>query len=121
MDRDLRRPLTALALAAAIAVAAAAPAGARSSETSRAHAASLYTVRLKDSYFSPASIKARGKATLRFVWAGKLAHNLIGRRIPSSYASARVRHATLTRSYGRGIYTFRCTIHPGMSLKLRVR
>ncbi len=86
-----------------------------------ASAAATYTTKLKDSYFSPSTITANGKTTVRFVWAGKLAHNLVGRGIPRTYVKARVRHRTLTRTYGRGVYTLLCTIHPGMELKLRVR
>jgi plastocyanin len=123
-NRVAERSRKALVLTGTLAacLVAAAPAGAGPSEAPRgAHAAALYTARLKDSYFSPSSIRARGKATVRFVWAGKLAHNLVGRGIPKSYSSAAVRHKPLTRTYGRGTYTFSCTIHPGMALKLRVR
>ena len=36
----------------------------------RAHAASSYRILLKDSYFTPANITARGSATLSFVYVG---------------------------------------------------
>ena len=118
MDR-CRKALTLTAVTAAVVPAATAAAGPGGGPAART--AAVHTVRLKDSYFSPSSVKAGGKATVRFVWAGKLGHNLIGRRIPSSYETARVRHKALTRTYGRGTYTFSCTIHPGMTFKLRVR
>lgn len=86
-----------------------------------AHAAAIRTVKLKDSYFSPALITTRGTTTLRFVWAGELRHNLDGRGIPDRYLHARRRYAPLLRTYGRGVYRFFCTIHPGMEMKLRVR
>ena len=118
MDRRTKT----LALTAALAVLVpVASAGARSDDGPAARAAATYTVRLKDSFFSPASVRARGRTTIRFVWAGKLAHNLVGRNVPKSYARARVRSTPLTRTYGRGSYTFNCTIHPGMSFRLRVR
>ena len=106
----------------ALVVACAEPAVARPpSPGPTAHSAATRTIKLKDSYFSPSVLRASGKATVRFVWAGELAHNLVGRSIPKSYANAAVRRKSLTRTYGRGIYTFECTIHPGMSFKLRVR
>ena len=102
--RTYAPPLALLALA----LACAAPAAARAPLPGpAAHSAATRTVKLKDSYFSPSSIRASGKATLRFVWAGKLAHNLIGRRIPKSYEGAAIRHRALTRTYGRGIYSVR--------------
>ena len=81
----------------------------------------IRTVKLKDSYFSPALITTKGTTTLRFVWAGELTHNLDGRGIPDRYLKARVRYKPLLRTYGRGVYRFLCTIHPGMEMKLRVR
>ncbi len=87
----------------------------------RAHAASSYRILLKDSYFTPANITARGSATLSFVYVGKLTHNIIGKNIPSSYATPHRRAKTLTRTYKRGTYRFDCSIHPGMVLKLRVK
>ena len=117
-----RRPLPPLLATLALVLACAEPAAARPpSPGPAAHAAATRTVKLKDSFFSPSSVRASGKTTVRFVWAGTLAHNLVGRNIPKSYAKAAVRRKSLTRTYGRGIYTFECTIHPGMSFKLRVR
>ena len=115
----MKRQIAATLIAAAsLTAVAAAPVAA---DGPRAHAAKSYRVLLKDSYFSPASITTRGSATLTFVWAGKLTHNLIGKRIPSSYATPRKRALPLTRTYRKGSYRFDCSIHPGMTLKLRVR
>ena len=66
-------------------------------------------------------ITTRGSATLTFVYSGKLTHNIIGPKIPSSYATPRKRARALTRTYRKGSYRFDCSIHPGMVLKLRVR
>jgi plastocyanin len=118
MDRRKQALALAALCAAAVPVATAA---AHSGDGPGAQAAATRTIRLKDSYFSPSSLTRSGKATVRFVWAGKLGHNLIGRRIPSSYERARIRHKALTRTYGRGTYKFTCTIHPGMTFRLRVR
>ena len=117
---DRRKKALALAALTALAVPAA-TAAARPGDGPAATSAAIRTIRLKDSYFSPSSYARSGKATVRFVWAGTLGHNLVGRNIPKSYSSARVRHKALTRTYGRGTHRFSCTIHPGMSFKLRVR
>jgi plastocyanin len=115
-----RKKALALAALSAVGVSAGA-AAAHAGDGPGAEAAATRTIRLKDSYFSPSSVRTSGKATVRFVWAGKLGHNLVGRRIPSSYERARIRHKALTRTYGRGSYKFTCTIHPGMAFRLRVR
>ena len=117
---DLRTKALALTALAAVA-APAATAAAHPGDGPNARAAATRTIKLKDSYFSPSSVKSSGKTTVRFVWAGTLAHNLVGRSIPKSYANAAVRRKPLTRTYGRGIYRFECTIHPGMTFKLRIR
>jgi plastocyanin len=94
--------------------------GSGAEATARSGAA-VRTIKLRDSYFSPSQITAKGKTTVRFVWAGELTHNLDGRGIPERYIKARVRHKPLVRTYGRGVFRFSCTIHPGMEMKLRVR
>lgn len=111
-------------IALTVALASALPAQAapvRDPAASAAAKVKTRTTKLKDSYFSPSSITARKKVRLRFLWRGRLAHNLVGRRIPRRYARARVRYRMLTRTYGRGTYRFSCTIHPGMDLRLRVK
>lgn len=115
MKRQIAATLIAAASIAAIAVVPVAADG------PRAHAAASYRILLKDSYFRPGSITARGSATLTFVYAGKLTHNILGPKIPSSYATPRKRALPLTRTYRKGSYRFDCSIHPGMVLKLRVR
>jgi len=118
---SIHRAVITLAAALATSLAVTATGAAKPADGPLASAAATYTTKLRDSYFSPSTINARGKTTVRFVWSGKLAHNLVGRGIPDKYVKARVRHRTLTRTYGRGIYTLLCTIHPGMELKLRVK
>ena len=113
-----RQLAAALVAASSLTAVLAAPVAA---DGPRAHAASSYRILLKDSYFSRSSITTRGSATLTFVYAGKLTHNIIGPKVPSSYATPRKRARTLTRTYRKGLYSFSCTIHPGMDLKLRVR
>ncbi len=117
----MKRQFVAALSAAAALTAASATAGPAVADAPRAHASARYTVKLVDSVFRPSSIRARGSATLTFVWAGKLTHNIIGPKIPNSYATPRKRALPLTRTYRKGSYSFYCSIHPGMTLKLRVR
>ncbi len=122
MHRKLIASVTVLAASLALVQPApAAPADEPVAAAARKAKLKPRTVKLKDSYFSPSSISAKKKAKLRFVWAGRLVHNLVGRRIPRKYARAKRRHRRVTRTYGRGVYRFSCTIHPGMDFKLRVR
>ena len=113
-----RKIAVALAVAATLIAVLSTPVAARAP---RAHAAGTYAVRLVDSVFKPGSITAKGSATLTFVYAGKLTHNIIGPKIPKSYEQPRKRALPLTRTFTKGKYTFTCTIHPGMVLSLRVR
>ena len=111
-----------LALAATLAVLAAivitAPAGATNAGP-KATAAAV-TVKLKDSYFSPSKLTISHGTAVRFVWAGKLSHNMTGGGLPKSLARTKV-HGTYTTAFSKGTKTIICTIHPGMVLKLRVR
>ena len=81
-------------------------------------ASATRTISVKDSYFSPRSVKVRPGTKLRFVWRGRIVHNVavgnnivIGNRIKGS-GTRRV----------RGSVTYNCTLHrPGMKLKVRMR
>ncbi|HVP04013.1 MAG TPA: plastocyanin/azurin family copper-binding protein [Solirubrobacteraceae bacterium] len=112
-----------LALAAVLAVLAAivitAPAGAQKAGPTASAAAVV--VKLKDSFFSPSKLTVSRGTKVRFVWAGKLSHNLVGGGLPGSLARTRI-HGSYTATFtSPGTKTILCTIHPGMVLKLRVR
>jgi plastocyanin len=97
----------------------AAPAFAGGAQTA---AASAVTVRLKDSYFSPAHVTLKRGRSVRFVWAGELVHNLLGPGIPNSLEDPVTRRRAFTRTFRhRGLVLFTCSIHPGMDLTVRVR
>lgn len=100
-------------------VAFAAPAQARPAD---AHASATRTVRLKDSFFSPARVELRRGDRVRFVWAGERRHNLVGPGIPARYETPARRHRPFTRIFRRaGRLAFLCSIHPGMDITVRVR
>lgn len=103
-------------LLAALVLAAPAVAG------DRAAGSSAVTVRLKDSFFSPSRVTlARGRS-VRFAWAGEMAHNLLGPGIPSRLENPVTRRRPFTRVFRRpGRFLFTCSLHPGMEMTVRVR
>ncbi len=99
--------LAALALAGALAVPA---------------LAATKTIALRDTLFSPKSATVRKGTTVKWVWRGRLPHNVTVKKGPVKFKSR-----TLTRgSYSkkmtrRGTYRIVCTVHPGMNLTLKVK
>lgn len=80
-----------------------------------AHAAGSKTILVRDSVFSPKSITVSRGTTLRFVWRGRLPHNLLG---PSANYDSRVRGSVSVKARSG---TYLCTIHRNMKLSVRVR
>lgn len=121
----MTRTIVPLALAAATAVLAA-PAAARPADpagTPTATAAAR-TVVLKDSFFSPRSVTIRRRGSVRFAWSSRnrLPHNLVGPGAPRRVRTPKQRHRSVTIRYARkGTYRYQCTIHPGMTGRVRVR
>ena len=108
-----RKLLTTAAIAAMALTAAAgsAVAGANSG----AHAAGSKTIKVLDNKFSPKSTTVSKGTTLRFVWAGRRPHNLVG---PGVNVSPRVNGS---KSVKARTGTYYCTIHSGMKVAVRVR
>jgi len=91
-------------------------------QTPGAHAASN-TVSLRDNRFSPSS-SLTSAGSVRFVWRGGNRHNVIFSRAPGSNprSCGLRRSGTCTRRLRRsGTYQFVCSIHSGMSGKIRRR
>lgn len=85
-------------------------------------ASSASTVRLKDNFFTPKTTSVSKGSTVTFRWAGKAAHNVVVERGPVKFRSSTKVKGTYKRKLTRrGSYTIVCTLHPGMTLKLRVR
>jgi plastocyanin len=80
-----------------------------------AHAAGSKTISVRDSFFSPKSITVSRGTTLRFVWAGRLPHNIVG---PGTNIGARVKGSASVKARSG---TYVCTIHRGMALAVKVR
>jgi len=102
-------------IAAVLAVALSAAAGSALANGG-AHSAGTTTISVRDSYFSPKSVSVSKGSTLRFVWAGRLPHNLVG---PGANYGARVKGSVSVRATRSGSYV--CTIHRGMKLSVNVR
>jgi len=81
-----------------------------------ASASSIKTVRVKDSVFAPSAISVSKGSKLRFVWVGKLPHNLVGGGV--NYSSRT--HGSVTIKVNRSA-TYVCQLHNGMKLKVTAR
>jgi plastocyanin len=99
-------------LVAAVAVAAVAAVPAESATTS---------VSVKDNVFAPKSKTVERGTTVRFVWRGRAAHNVVisGPRRASS--AIQVKGTYRFKATKKGSYRVVCTLHPGMEMKLRAR
>ncbi len=80
------------------------------------HAAAIKTITLRDSFFSPKRITVSRGTFLRFVWRGRLPHNLVG---PGVNVGARRSGSTVVRP-SRSV-SYLCTIHRGMAVRVTVR
>jgi plastocyanin len=83
------------------------------------------TVSVRDSFFSPKTLKVRKGTTVRWVWRGtRMPHNVVSRRgAPQRVDSGRVkkRGSYSKRLTRKGLYRIHCEIHPGMTMSIRVR
>jgi plastocyanin len=105
----MHRKLTALGVTGLAVAAFAVPAPAEAAKT----------VRVADNAFGPSKVSVKRGTVLRFRWVGNAPHNVVGRAFKNIGAR---RNGTVRRkTRKRGRYTMRCTIHPGMNLRLRVR
>lgn len=109
----MRKSIAAVAAVAALSVAVV-PA-VTTAAGPHATAAATKTVKLRDTFFSPKTLTVSKRTKIRFVWAGRLPHNIVG---PGINVPPRVKGSkTVTARSG----TYLCTLHPGMSLKIKVR
>ncbi|MFM9141045.1 MAG: hypothetical protein ACKOTH_11180 [Solirubrobacterales bacterium] len=107
----------AFASALAATAVAAVPAPSMAISGPVAGASATKTILVKDSLFSPRSVSVARNTTLRFVWRGRLVHNVaVGRRILISNRTKGSGALRVNRSV-----TLNCTLHKGMNLKVNVR
>ena len=100
-----------------VAVAALSAAGATAvAQGPDAHSAATKTVLVKDNFFGPRATSVPKNTTLKFVWRGKLVHNVaVGRKIILSNRRSGTGAIRVSRSV-----TFNCTLHRGMNLVVKV-
>lgn len=114
ITRSSKATATGLVAAAALSVAAST---AVASPTPTARSAATSTVLVKDNFFSPKSMSVAKNTTLKFVWRGRLVHNVaVGRKIVLANRTKGTGAIRVTRSV-----VFNCTLHRGMNLAVRVR
>lgn len=83
--------------------------------------AATRTITLKDNFFSPKSVTVKKGTTVKWVWKGKAPHNVTVISGPVKFHSPLKMSGSYSRKLTRtGTYRIVCTIHDGMSLKLRV-
>ena len=82
-----------------------------------AHGSATRTIQVRDNFFSPRSVTVPRNTTLKFVWRGRLVHNVAsGRRILISNRTKGSGALRVSRSV-----TLNCTLHRGMNLRVNVR
>jgi len=80
------------------------------------------TIKVVDNKFRPATASVKRGNTVKFVWAGKAPHNVTVVRGPVKFHSPTKTKGTYSKKLRRrGTYSIVCTIHSGMTLRLKVR
>lgn len=109
--------------AAAVAVTAVGIAGATAWDPTAAPAAGTRTVDVKDFAFAPKTITVRRGTTVRFVWRGKVFHDVTVVSGPTRFASDAKRSGSYSRRLTRkGTYRLECSLHSMlMRMTIKVR
>ena len=80
------------------------------------------SVSVKDNVFSPKSLSVKRGTTVKWVWRGRAPHNVTVTRGPKKFHSRTQTKGTYKATpHTKGTYTIVCTIHAGMTMKLKVR
>ncbi len=80
------------------------------------------TIKLGDNFFKPKSETVAKGTTVTWDWTGKAPHNVTVVSGPQKFRSSVQTSGTFTHKMTKaGTYKIVCTIHPGMSLTLKVR
>ncbi|WP_084630247.1 cupredoxin domain-containing protein [Patulibacter americanus] len=107
--------------AAAVAVVATAVVGVAISTPTPAPAAGTRTVDVKDFAFAPKTITVRRGTTVKFVWRGKVFHDVTVVSGPSSFASEAKRRGSWSKRLTRkGTYRLQCSLH-AMLMRMTIR
>jgi plastocyanin len=75
-------------------------------------------VSVKDNFFSPKSLSVSRGSTVKWSWKGSAPHNVTFRTVHSSTK----RSGTYSHKFNqKGSFSYKCTIHPGMTGKITVK
>jgi plastocyanin len=75
-------------------------------------------VSLKDNFFSPKSLTVSHGSTVKWSWKGRAPHNVTFRTVHSPTK----RSGSFSLKFNRkGAFSYKCTIHPGMTGKITVK
>ena len=84
--------------------------------------AATKTINVDDNFFSPRPVSVKKGTTVRWKWVGGAPHNVKVVKGPQKFTSPLKRSGTYSRTLRkRGTYSIVCTIHSGMSMRLKVR
>jgi plastocyanin len=88
--------------------------------------AATKTVKVGDDYFvrsgSRPTVSVKKNSTVKWVWAGKSAHNVFVTKGPQKFHSRTIAKGSYShRMTKKGSYTIVCTIHSGMEMTLKVK
>jgi plastocyanin len=76
------------------------------------------SVSVKDNFFSPKSLTVSKGSKVKWSWKGRAPHNVTFRTVHSSTK----RSGSYSLKFNRtGTFSYRCTIHPGMTGKIKVK
>jgi plastocyanin len=80
------------------------------------------SIALRDTFFSPKSVTVKKGTTVKWVWRGRLPHNVTVKKGPVKFHSSTKTKGSFSKKLTkRGTYRIVCTIHPGMNLTLKVK
>ena len=84
--------------------------------------AATKTISIKDNLFSPKTTTVKKGTKVKWVWRGNAPHNVVVTKGPVKFRSTVKTSGSFTKKVTRkGTYTIVCTIHNGMTMKLRVK
>jgi plastocyanin len=80
-------------------------------------------VAVKDNFFVPKTLTVTRGTTVRWVWRGKVPHDVTVTKGPQRFRSTIQTKGSFSRRLTKpGVYTIICTIHqPNMKMTLRVK
>jgi plastocyanin len=104
----MRKLLVAPLLAAALVVALLASANAMAASAS---------VSVKDNFFSPKSKSVKKGTTVKWSWAGRAPHNVTFNTV---HSSTKTKGSYSLKFNRKGSFSYRCTIHTGMTGTIKV-